>query len=159
MKTTFTILTILLVFQLNSGLTFGDPSSSSYESNDDSQPVNVDYQNGLNAAKNGDFKSAIKYLKRAAESSPNNPDVFNMLGYSHRKLDRLEEAFTYYLKALKLDPRHQGANEYIGELYLRTNNLKKAEEHLEVLDDVCLFGCDEYDDLKDSIAKYKKNRE
>ncbi len=79
------------------------------------------------------------------------------MGYSHRKLDLLEEAFFYYHKALKLDPRHQGANEYIGELYLRTNNLKKAKEHLEVLDDVCLFGCDEYDDLKYAIEKYKKS--
>ena len=156
MKKSFIILTILLVFLLNSGVTFGDPSSSSYDSNDDSQPVNVDYQNGLNAAKNGKYQLAVKHLKRAAESSPNNPDVFNMLGYSHRKLDLLEDAFTYYRKALKLNPRHQGANEYIGELYLRTNNLKKAEEHLDVLDDVCLFGCDEYDDLKESIAKYKK---
>ena len=36
-------------------------------------------------------------------------------------------------------------------------NLNKAEEHLEVLDDVCFFGCDEYDDLKDAIEKYKKS--
>ena len=79
------------------------------------------------------------------------------MGYSHRKLDLLEKAFFYDDKVLKLDPRHQGANEYIGELYLQTNNLKKAEEHLEVLDDVCFFGCDEYDDLKDAIEKYKKS--
>ena len=31
------------------------------------------------------------------------------------KLDKLEEAFKYYNKALKLNPRHLGANEYIGE--------------------------------------------
>ena len=45
-------------------------------------------------------------------------------------MDLLEEAFFYSDKALKLDPRHQGANEYIGELYLRTMNLQKAEKHL-----------------------------
>ena len=100
---------------------------------------------------------AIKYLKQAAKSSTNNADIYNLMGYSHRKLELLEEAFFYDDKVLKLDTRHQGANEYIGELYLRTNNLKKAEEHLEVLDDVCLFGCDEYDDLKDAIEKYKKS--
>ena len=159
MKTFLFFLSILLAFHLSTGVTFGNPDSSGYDSSDDSKPVNVDLQNGLNAAKNGNYKLAVKHLKRAAKSSPNNPDVYNMLGYSHRKLDLLDEAFTYYHKALKLNPRHQGANEYIGELYLRTNNLKKAEEHLEVLDDVCLFGCDEYDDLKDSIEKYKKSRE
>ena len=121
--------------------------------------MNVYHKKGSIAAYNGEFLVAIKHLERAARISPNNPDVYNLLGYSHRKLDQLEQAFDNYWKALKLDPRHLGANEYIGELYLRTNNIKKAEEHLEVLDDVCLFGCDEYDDLKDAIEKYKKSRE
>ena len=151
------LLSIFIVIQLSLGVTLADPTSP--DNNDKTEPVSVDYKNGSIAAYNGKFQVAIKHLERAARISPNNPDVYNLLGYSHRKLDQLEKAFDYYWKALKLDPRHLGANEYIGELYLRTNNLKKAEEHLEVLDDVCLFGCDEYDDLKDAIEKYKKSRE
>ena len=147
---------IFLLFQLNFEVALGNPDSSDSDSNDDSKPVNVAYQNAYYEIKNGNYQVAIKYLKQAAKSSTNKADIYNLMGYSHRKLDLLEEAFFYYHKALKLDPRHKGANEYIGELYLRTNNLKKAEEHLEVLDDVCLFGCDEYDDLKDAIEKYKK---
>ena len=146
------LLLIFIVIQLSSGVTLADPTSP--DNNDKTEPVSVDYKNGSIAAYNGKFLVAIKHLERAARISPNNPDVYNLLGYSHRKLDQLEQAFDNYRKALKLDPRHLGANEYIGELYLRTNNLKKAEEHLEVLDDVCLFGCDEYDDLKDAIEKY-----
>ena len=157
------LFSIIFVIQLGFGVTLADPSSSydNDKSNDNfkSKPVNVDYKNGSIAAYNGDFYEAIKYLKKAASVSPNNPDVYNMLGYSHRKLGQLEKAFDNYRKALKLDSRHLGANEYIGELYLRTNNLIKAKKHLEVLDDVCLFGCDEYDDLKDAIEKYKKNME
>ena len=151
------LLSIFIVIQLSLGVTLADPTSS--DNNDKTEPVSVDYKNGSIAAYNGKFQVAIKHLERASRISPNNPDVYNLLGYSHRKLDQLEKAFDYYWKALKLDPRHLGANEYIGELYLRTNNLKKAEEHLAVLDDVCLFGCDEYDDLKDAIEKYKKSRE
>ena len=151
------LVSIFLLFQFNFVVTFGNPDSSDSDNNDDSKPVNEVYQNAYNEVKSGNFQVAIKYLKQAAKSSTNNADIYNLMGYSHRKLDLLEEAFFYYHKALKLDPRHQGANEYIGELYLRTNNLKKAEEHLEVLDDVCLFGCDEYDDLKDAIEKYKKS--
>ena len=151
------LLSIFIVIQLSLGVTLADPTSP--DNNDKTEPVSVDYKNGSIAAYNGKFLVAIKHLERAARISPNNPDVYNLLGYSHRKLDQLEQAFDYYWKALKLDPRHLGANEYIGELYLRTNNIKKAEEHLEVLDDVCLFGCDEYDDLKDAIEKYKKSRE
>ena len=151
------LLSIFIVIQLNLGVTLADPTSP--DNNDKTEPVSVDYKNGSIAAYNGKFLVAIKHLERAARISPNNPDVYNLLGYSHRKLDQLVQAFDYYWKALKLDPRHLGANEYIGELYLRTNNIKKAEEHLEVLDDVCLFGCDEYNNLKDAIEKYKKSRE
>ena len=151
------LISIFLLLQLNIVVTFGNPDSSSSDGNDGSKPVNEAYQNAYYEVKSGNFQVAIKYLKQAAKSSTNKADIYNLMGYSHRKLDLLEEAFFWYQKALKLDPRHQGANEYIGELYLQTNNLKKAEEHLEVLDDVCLFGCDEYDDLKDAIEKYKKS--
>ena len=150
---------IFLLFQLNFEVALGNPDSSDSDSNDDPKPVNVAYQNAYYEVKSGNFQVAIKYLKQAAKSSTNKADIYNLMGYSHRKLDLLEEAFFYYHKALKLDPHHKGANEYIGELYLRTNNLKKAEEHLAVLDEVCFFGCDEYDELKDAIEKYKKSRE
>ena len=151
------LILIFLLLQFNFVVTFGNPNSSSSDDNDGSKPVNEAYQNAYYEVKRGNFQVAIKYLKKAAKKSTNKADIYNLMGYSHRKLDLLEEAFFWYQKALKLDPRHQGANEYIGELYLQTNNLKKAEEHLEVLDDVCLFGCDEYDDLKDAIEKYKKS--
>ena len=156
------LLSVFIVIHLSLGVILADPSSSynndKSDNNDKSEPVNVDYKNGSIAAYNGKFLVAIKHLERATRISPNNPDVYNLLGYSHRKLDKLEQAFDNYRKALKLDSRHLGANEYIGELYLRNNSIKKAEEHLEVLDDVCLFGCDEYDNLKDAIEKYKKSR-
>jgi len=31
-----------------------------------------------------------------------------------------------------------------------------AQQHLAALEDICLIGCDEYDDLKRAIAAYKK---
>ena len=149
-------LLVILSMHFNFSTAFADPSSSGYD-NDAVKPVNVDYKRGYDEISNGNYQLAIKYLLKAAKTSPDNPDVYNLLGFSHRKLDKVEEAFKYYNRALKLNPRHHGANEYIGELYLRTKNLNKAEEHLEVLDDVCFFGCDEYDDLKDAIEKYKKS--
>ena len=156
MKIYMFFLLVILSMHFNFSTAFADPSSSGYD-NDATKPVNVDYKRGYDEISNGNYQLAIKYLLKAATTSPKNPDVYNLLGFSHRKLDKVEEAFKYYNRALKLNPRHRGANEYIGELYLRTKNLSKAEEHLEVLDDVCFFGCDEYDDLKDAIEKYKKN--
>ena len=132
-------LLVLLTMQFSFSTAVADPSSSN-DYDDDAKPVNLDYKRGYDEVSNGNNQLAIKYLLKAAKTSPDNPDVYNLLGFSHRKLDKVEEAFKYYNRALKLNPRHQGANEYIGELYLRTKNLNKAEEHLEVLDDVCFFG-------------------
>ena len=35
---------------------------------------------------------------------------------------------------------------------------KKAKIHLSKLDDICLFGCDEYTTLKKAIEGYDKNK-
>ena len=151
-------LLVFFMMQFSFSTAVADPSSSN-DYDDEAKPINIDYKSGYDEVSNGNYQLAIKYLLKAAKTSPDNPDVYNLLGFSHRKLDKLEESFIYYNKALKLNPRHLGANEYIGELYLRTNNLQKAEEHLKILDDICFFGCGEYDDLKESIGKYKKNME
>ena len=149
---------VFFMLQFSFSVAVADPSSSN-DYDDEAKPVNIDFKSGYDEVSNGNYQLAIKYLLKAAKTSPDNPDVYNLLGFSHRKLDKLEESFMYYNRALKLNPRHLGANEYIGELYLRTNNLQKAEEHLKILDDICFFGCGEYDDLKESIGKYKKNME
>ena len=52
-------------------------------------------------------------------------------------------ALPAYNKALAIDPKHRGANEYLGELYLQLGDLAKAEERLEKLDDICFYGCGE----------------
>ena len=57
-----------------------------------------------------------------------------------------------------MSPKHRGANEYLGELYLETDQLAKAEERLKVLDGACFLGCEEYDDLKEAIEKYKEKK-
>jgi Flp pilus assembly protein TadD len=105
-----------------------------------------------------DWKKAIDNLSRAAAGEPANADIQNYLGYANRKSGNLEAAFKHYNAALKLDPKHRGAHEYIGEAYLMQGNLPKAEEHLATLDKLCLFSCEEYRDLKKSIADYKAKK-
>ena len=50
-----------------------------------------------------------------------------------------------YLKGLDLDPKHNGINEYLGELYVQTNRIDKANERLAVLKNC---NCDEYSELE-----------
>jgi len=84
-------------------------------------------------------------------------DWNNLMGYVARKSSPpdLDAAERYYREALRIDPRHRGALEYSGELYLMKGDLARAEQQLAALDKACLFGCEEYDDLKKSIARYK----
>jgi hypothetical protein len=67
----------------------------------------------------------------------------------------------HYRIALQLDPRHRGAHEYIGELYLEMDQLANAEEQLAALYKACpWFGrCPEHDDLKEAIEKYKVKKQ
>jgi Flp pilus assembly protein TadD len=99
-----------------------------------------------------DWKKAIDLLNKARV----NADVHNYLGYAYRHIGNFDQAFNNYKHALEMDPNHRGAHEYVGEAYLLTNNLPKAEEHLAALNKICGTGCEEYRDLAREIAEFKK---
>ena len=81
----------------------------------------------------------------------------NYLGYSHRKLGHTEKALGYYQQALEIEPKHRGANEYLGELYLELKQLDKAEERLKVLSTAC-NACEEYVELKEKVEAFKNGQ-
>lgn len=99
------------------------------------------------------YDEALPALRQLDQQSPNNPDVLNLIGFSLRKTGKMDEALGYYQRALALSPRHLGANEYLGELYLETNQPQKAKERLEVLRQAC-SNCEEFQDLQKQIAQY-----
>ena len=103
----------------------------------------------------GQYAAAIQLLEKVVAKDQKNADALNLLGYSNRQLGNNDVAMGHYEAALKLNPRHRGANEYMGELYLTLGELEKAEERLDVLDGACFFGCKEYTMLKEAIAAYK----
>ena len=91
------------------------------------------------------YSQAFKKLNTAYKSDKKNPDILNYMGFTSRKIGNFKEAENYYLKGLDLDPKHNGINEYLGELYVQTNRLDKANERLAVLKNC---NCDEYQDLE-----------
>jgi Flp pilus assembly protein TadD len=119
-------------------------------------PIDPNYAAGKQALAAGDWKAAAEAFGKAVETEPGNANAQNLLAYSYRKLGNLDLAFRHYNEALRLEPDHRGAHEYIGEAYLMAGNLAKAEEHLKVLDRLCLFGCEEYSLLKKAVAEYKQ---
>ena len=103
------------------------------------------------------WPAALDELKRVNDTG--SADWNNLMGYSLRKSAPPDYAAAekYYDEALRIDPKHRGALEYSGELYLITGNLPKAEERLAMLDKACRLPCEEYNDLKKSVARYKAN--
>ena len=102
------------------------------------------------------WADAIKALSSAALRDTRNADIQNYLGYAYRNVGQMEKAFAHYERALKLNPRHRGAHEYVGEAYLIVGKLAQAQEHLKALQAICLIPCEEHDDLKAKIDRYQR---
>lgn len=113
------------------------------------------YEAGKAHIAKGEWAAAISELEQADKLQPDNADVNNLLGHANRKLGKLDVSLKYYQKALKINPKHLGANEYLGELYLMMNQLPKAKTQLATLSKLCGKTCEEYVDLKTAIASYK----
>jgi|TARA_A100001037_G_scaffold207709_1_gene186085 tetratricopeptide (TPR) repeat protein len=95
------------------------------------------------------YNEALKYLYKANKEKPFDPDTLNYLGFANRKIDNIKDAEIYYLMGLEIDPKHNGINEYLGELYVYTDRHNLAVERLEVLKSC---NCEEYEQLKAVIA-------
>jgi|TARA_B100001741_G_C16224567_1_gene446482 tetratricopeptide (TPR) repeat protein len=91
------------------------------------------------------YTQAFKKLEKAYSTDKNNPDILNYMGYTSRKIGKFEQAEKYYLAGLKIKPDHNGINEYLGELYVQTNRIDKANERLQVLKSC---NCDEFKELE-----------
>jgi Flp pilus assembly protein TadD len=110
------------------------------------------------AIKAREWKKSITELSTFVAAQPGNADAHNLLAYSYRKqvTPDLPKAFEHYNIALKLNPNHRGAHEYIGEAYLMDGKPAKAEEHLARLKAICgNTTCEEYEDLAKAVATYK----
>lgn len=146
---------IVSVFSLFSIL-FSLGAFGAYSDSSDSTPSwQADAQKEIKA---NNYDAAIKTL--LAANQPNSADWNNLLGYAQRKKTPpdLAAAERYYQAALKIDPKHRGALEYYGELFLMKNDLAGAEQMLARLNKACFLPCEEYRDLKDAIAKYKAKK-
>jgi Flp pilus assembly protein TadD len=125
-------------------------------------PVDGDDANwieGRKAIEVQDWPHAISLLIMAAAADPANPDIRNWLGYAQRKSGNLTAAFAAYNEALRLNPAHKQAHEYIGEAYLLTGDVASAEEHLAALSLLCTpTPCEEYKDLRRAVQDYKNKK-
>ncbi|HVZ03059.1 MAG TPA: tetratricopeptide repeat protein [Dongiaceae bacterium] len=99
------------------------------------------------------YAEAIPVLQKLIKDKGAYADALNLLGYSYRKSGDANDALQYYNQALAMEPKHLGANEYLGELYLELKQPDKAKERLAVLKDAC-GSCEEYKELAAKINQY-----
>lgn len=127
-------------------------------SEEDEPSLDPDFVAGKQAIVDQRWAAAIKALSSAALRDTRNADLQNYLGYAYRNAGRMDLAFMHYERALKLNPRHRGAHEYVGEAYLMVGKLAEAKTHLKALQKICLLPCEEFDDLKEKIDQYQRKK-
>ena len=154
MKSLFWVLALLLSLGLFPTLALADLPAPK------STPENANMAAGRKAIDAKDYKAAVGHLTKAVQEDPNNADAHTMLGFSYRKLGTFDKSMDSYQRALKIDANNRSAHEYLGELYLDMNQPDNAEKQLVVLKKACpFFGkCEEYEDLKEAIEKYKTTK-
>ena len=109
------------------------------------------YYDALKLIKKNSFKAAVENLNIAEKHQKKDADIYNYLGFSYRKMGKMELAAVNYEKALDIDPKHKGALEYQGEMYITLGQLDKAKANLKKLSNICFLGCSEEKILKKSI--------
>lgn len=135
----------------------GGPALAAGSSSDDEPAKKAGlYETAVERIEQMNYTAAVPLLEQVVDKEPENADAWNYLGFALRKLNRVDEAFAAYDQALRIDPEHAGANEYLGELYLMTGDLAQAEAQLATLESTCGMSCSEYQQLKTAIESFKQ---
>ncbi|NKB54441.1 MAG: tetratricopeptide repeat protein [Rhizobiaceae bacterium] len=110
------------------------------------------YEAARDLAYNRRYEEAIVVLELA--ENKNDPRILNYLGYSNRKLGRIEKGLTYYAAALREDPDYTLVMEYMGEAFLQLGKVDKAREQLAEIEKRCGKDCREYSMLETEINRH-----
>jgi predicted Zn-dependent protease len=112
------------------------------------------YSLGYWQAKTGEHGAALATFQSAPDQ--NDPRVQTMIGFTLRKLGRVEEAFGYYFKAIATRPDATTTRQYLGEAYLQVGDAGRAREQLAEIAKRCGTACEDYSMLADEIAKFER---
>ena len=150
------ILLLLISFNVNGA---GTESSNSDSSTTPDQ-INSLYELAEKHIYNKKYDKSLKLLKKLTKREDlgtRRADIYNLLGFSYRKLENpeLDKSFAAYMMALEIDPEHAGAHEYLGELYLMRDQKNQAMRMLSKLENLVGKNAEEYNDLLQAIENYQ----
>ncbi len=165
-KFIYTILAIFVFTEVSWAAMGGGSSSSSSSSSSTSYSSSNDSGSYKSANRFGDvnkliklkkFAEAHKMLKKMKKVITDEADRLNLLGFTARKSGDLNTAGDYYQQALALNPKHTGALEYQGELFLQLGKIDLAKANLAKIDKICWLPCNAERELKKAIEKSMTN--
>ncbi len=107
----------------------------------------------------GQYEEAKQNLLIIIKKNQQDAEAYNLLGYTERQLQNYIEAINYYKKALNINKDYIGAHHYIAMAYLELDDLDNAKYHLNQLDLICLFGCEDFFEVKNKIEFYEANND
>ena len=156
-KVLYTLLSIFIFTEVSFAAMSGGSSSSSTSysssSSDDSGPYSPTsrFKDINKLIKLEKFAEAHKMLKSLKKVKTDEADRLNLLGFTARKSGDLDAAGDYYQQALALNPRHTGALEYQGELFIQLGKIELAKANLAKIDKICWLPCNAERELKKAI--------
>ena len=162
-KVLYTLLSIFIFTEVSFAAMSGGSSSSStsysYSSSDDSGPYSPTsrFKDINKLIKLEKFAEAHKMLKSLKKVNTDEADRLNLLGFTARKSGDLDAAGDYYQQALALNPRHTGALEYQGELFIQLGKIELAKANLAKIDKICWLPCNAERELKKAIENSVTN--
>ena len=84
------------------------------------------YNNGLDLARKGDFKSAVTYFEKAIQADDMFAQAYYMLGVSQKRLNKNTEAINSFKKAIEVDKKFEGAYIALGNLQASMDSYESA---------------------------------
>lgn len=105
----------------------------------------------------GKYMQAVDVLGGVLQRHPTNADAYTYIGFAYHKMKATKKAAENYTRALKINPRHLGANRYMAALYLDVGDRPRAMEQLQVIKLICGGApCAEQDEVEADINRFKK---
>lgn len=139
----------LLLFQCLAAM--AEPRPAPYEAGADH------YTAARQALQDTLWPQALSALQQLAHEMPqitDDAEFHNLMGYTLRQLSpaRLGAAIDHYQQALRIDPAHVQAREYLGQAYLKQDREDLAREQLQIIERLCGGqDCKEWRDLSQAI--------
>ncbi len=134
------------------------PPTSALMAPDGSMVQMDSYDAAAKLVKAEQYDQAIQKLKALLREHPGHANAWNALGFSQRMVGDLDAAATAYSNALTITPNHNGALNYMGQMFVQTGRIEEARELLVKLETACGPECEDYKQLRRAVEDGKAGK-